>query len=73
MRSTVDRASRKNLRRSQGSSEIAEFIPVVYILFLLVLIPLLDLVTVFVAGAVQYLATNDLAAKAANQADYPGG
>jgi hypothetical protein len=34
------------------------------------LMPLLDLVAVFVAGATQYLATNDFAAKAATQADY---
>jgi hypothetical protein len=32
--------------------------------------PLLDLSSAFVAGATQYLATNDFAAKAATQPDY---
>jgi hypothetical protein len=42
-----------------------------YILFLVILMPMLDLVNVFVGGAVQYLATNDIAAKASSQPDYP--
>jgi len=58
-------------RRSQtGASQLAEFAPVLYILFFLVLMPLLDLATTFVAGGIQYLATNDFAAKAATQPDY---
>ena len=60
----------KNRRTAKGSSEIAQFIPVIYILLLLVLMPLLDIGIVFVAGATQYLATNDIAAKAATQGDY---
>ena len=70
MRLVIGKSVCINRRNSKGSSEVAEFVPVVYSLFLLVLIPLLDFVTVFVAGATQYLATNDLAAKAAAQADY---
>jgi hypothetical protein len=45
-------------------------VPTLYILFLLVLMPLLDVGNLFVAGAAQYLATNDFAAKAATQSDY---
>jgi hypothetical protein len=41
-----------------------------YLLFLVILMPMLDLVNVFVGGAVQYLATNDIAAKASSQPDY---
>ena len=70
MRSTICGAGHRNLRNSKGSAEIAEFVPVLYIAFLLVLMPLLDLVTVFVAGATQYLATNDFVAKSATQPDY---
>jgi hypothetical protein len=39
-------------------------------MFLIILMPLLDVVSVFVAGATQYLATNDFAAKAATQPSY---
>src|SRR5580692_5495325 len=65
--SSTARASRRSKR---GSSEISEFAPTLYILFLLVLMPLLDVGNLFVAGAAQYLATNDFAAKAATQGDY---
>jgi hypothetical protein len=58
-------------RNQNGSSEVAEFVPTLYILFLLILVPLLDLGNLFIAAATQYLATNDFAAKAATQADYP--
>ncbi len=58
------------MRNNRGSSEIAEFGPVVYVLFLIVLLPLLDLSALLVAGATQFLTTNDLAAKAATQANY---
>jgi hypothetical protein len=70
MRSTTHRSGRRTLRNDRGSSELSEFAPVLYIVFLIILMPLLDLVCVFVAGAVQYLATNDLAAKAATQPSY---
>jgi hypothetical protein len=62
--------SRSPQRNKKGSSEIAEFAPTLYILFLLILMPLLDVGNLFVAGATQYLATNDVAAKAASQGDY---
>ncbi len=61
---------RRKLRNNRGSAEIAEFVPVLYVILLLMLMPLLDLVAVFVAGATQYLATNDLVAKAASQPNY---
>jgi hypothetical protein len=70
MRSTNCRAGRTKVRNKRGSSELSEFAPVLYIMFLIILLPLLDLVSVFVAGSTQYLATNDFAAKAATQADY---
>ena len=54
----------------EGASELAQFPVVLYVLFLLVLFPLLNLVGLLVAATTQYLATNDLAAKAATQADY---
>jgi hypothetical protein len=59
-----------NVRTNRGLSEISQFAPVLYITFLIALMPLLDLVCVFVAGTTQYLATNDFVAKAATQADY---
>ena len=62
--------ARRTLRSARGSSQIAEFAPALYIMFLIILIPLLDVVSVFVAGATLYLATNDFAAKAATQIDY---
>jgi Flp pilus assembly protein TadG len=57
-------------RNKKWASQIAEFVPVLYILFIVFLMPLLDLGCTFVAGAIQYLATNDVAAKAATQGDY---
>ena len=51
-------------------SELAQFPLTFYILFLIVLIPLLNLVSLLVAGTTQFLATNDIAAKAATQPDY---
>jgi hypothetical protein len=60
----------QRIRSDRGVSEIAQFVPVLYVLFLVILMPLLDVVNVFVGGAVQYLATNDIAAKASSQPDY---
>jgi hypothetical protein len=59
-------------RRSQrGASEIAQFIPVFYILFVLVFLPLMNIALLFVGAATQYLITNDFAYKASTQSDYP--
>jgi hypothetical protein len=41
-----------------------------YVLFLIILIPLLNLVNLFVSAATLYLATNDFASKAATQPNY---
>ena len=62
---------KRNQRSRRGSSEIAEFIPVLFVLFIVVLMPMLDFVTVFVAAAIQYVATNDFASKAAVQSTFP--
>ena len=59
----------KNRRSSRGSAQIAEFIPAIYVCLIMSLVPLLNLVAVFIGGTVQYLATNDLASKAATQAE----
>jgi hypothetical protein len=64
-------AGRRKLRNAGGAPQIAEFAPALYVLFIIVLMPLLDLATTFVAGATQYLASNDFVAKAATQPDYP--
>ena len=42
-----------------------------YLVFLMILFPLIDFVGLFVGAATQYLATNDICSKAATQADYP--
>jgi hypothetical protein len=60
----------QNVRSQKGVSELSQFPVVLYIVFLIVLFPLLNLVTLFVAGTTLYLATNDFAAKAATQVDY---
>jgi hypothetical protein len=63
--------SEASLRRSQrGASEIAQFIPALYILFLIVFLPLVNLGGLFVAATIQYLVTNDCVSKASTQGDY---
>lgn len=63
--------SRHRQHRSQkGVSELSQLPLVLYVLFIIVLLPVLNLVTLLVAGTTQYLATNDIAAKAATQPDY---
>jgi hypothetical protein len=57
-------------RSTKGATEIAQFPLTIYCLFLVVLLPVLNLVTVLVAGCTAYLATNDLAAKAATQSTF---
>src|ERR1700679_1934260 len=60
----------KNRRSKRGASEISQFIPALYILFLIVFLPLINLATLFVSAAIQYLATNDFVAKASTQQSY---
>ena len=62
----------RSVRSPKGASQIAEFAPVMYVLFLIVLLPLLNLTALFAGAAIQYLATNDLVAKAATQSGYSG-
>jgi len=57
-------------RSEKGATEIAQFPLTIYCLFLVVLLPVLNLVTLLVAGTTAYLATNDLAAKAATQSTF---
>ena len=57
-------------RSRKGATEIAQFPLTIYCLFLVVLLPVLNLVTLLIAGTTAYLATNDLAAKAATQASF---
>jgi hypothetical protein len=57
-------------RTRTGSTEIPQFMLVVYILFLVMLIPLLNLFTLLLSAAIQYLATNDFASKSSTQPDY---
>jgi len=70
MRSFAYRAARAVVRSSTGSTEIPQFVIVLFILFLFALVPMLDISALLVAAATQYLATNDLAGKAATQPDY---
>jgi len=58
-------------RSHRGSAEIAQFIPALYVLFMVALLPLLNVGAVFMAAAVQYLATNDFASRASTQSDFP--
>ena len=60
----------RETRNSRGASELAQFIPAIYVLFLLITLPVLDVLTLFIAGTTQYLVTNDIAAKAATQSDF---
>jgi len=54
-------------RSSKGAAEIAQFPLTIYCLFLTLFLPVLNLVALLIAGTTAYLATNDLAAKAATQ------
>jgi len=60
----------RRYRSQKGVSELSQLPLVLYVLFIIVLLPVLNLVTLLVAGTTQYLATNDIAAKAATQPDY---
>ena len=61
---------RLKLRSETGATEIAQFPLTIYCLFLVVLLPVLNLVTLLIAGCTAYLATNDFAAKAATQSTF---
>ena len=57
-------------RSTRGAAELSEFALVLYILFFVILVPIVDLGGLLIAAGTQYLATNDFAAKAASQPDY---
>ncbi len=57
-------------RSARGAAELSQFPLVMYVLFIVILLPLLNLGNLLVAGATQYLATNDIVAKAATQSDF---
>lgn len=61
---------KRRLRSRRGLSELSQFATVVPLMFLVVLIPLVNLLTIIVFGVVQYLSTNDCASKSATQTDY---
>ncbi len=61
---------RSKQRSQRGASEIAQFIPAFYVLFVVILLPLMNIGLLFVAAATQYLATNDFAYKASTQSNY---
>jgi hypothetical protein len=63
-------ARRRKLRSNKGATEIAQFPLTLYCLFLVLALPVLNLVTLIIAGTTAYLATNDLAAKAATQPNF---
>ena len=56
-----------NIRSSAGATEMAQFPLTIYCLFLIVLIPVLNLVAIIIGGCTAYLATNDLVAKSSTQ------
>ena len=43
-------------RSKQGAAEISQFALVMYVLFIFLLVPLIDLVALFAGAAIQYLA-----------------
>ncbi|MDR3614816.1 MAG: hypothetical protein P4L53_14755 [Candidatus Obscuribacterales bacterium] len=57
-------------RNAKGTAAISEFALVLYVLFFIILVPVVDLGCLLIAAATQYLATNDFVAKAASQPDY---
>jgi hypothetical protein len=61
---------RLKARSEVGATEMSQFPLTIYCLFLVVLLPVLNLVTLLVAGCTAYLATNDFAAKAATQSSF---
>jgi len=65
-------STRIKQRPQAGVAGLSEFPLTIYVLFLIVLLPLINLASLFVAASVEYLATNDFVAKAATQANYSG-
>ena len=72
MERTLSRKSSMNSRHRsiKGAAQLSEFALVLYVLFFIILVPVVDLGCLLIAAATQYLATNDFAAKAASQPDY---
>lgn len=58
------------MRAEKGSAELVQLPLVFYTIFVATLFPLLNIVTLLVAGTTQYLATDDFVAKAATQSTY---
>jgi len=57
-------------RSNRGATEITQFPLTLYCLFLVLFLPVLNLVTLLIAGTTALLATNDFAAKASTQATF---
>jgi len=67
MRSLSIVVSGRRSRSQRGASEVAQFIPALYVVFVVMLVPLLNLAFLFLSAATLYLATNDFVARASSQ------